>query len=83
MARGMRRGLLTAIPHDSTWASLRFSESDHSSDVHGIHARRVNGGAISGDATFCFYNTLCGLFDLAVVKLPRGLHAPKFFDSVA
>ena len=43
----------------------------------------VNGSAISGDATFCFYNTVCGLFDLAVVKLPRGLHAPKSFDSVA
>ena len=68
------------IPHGHR---LDLARATTALTVHGIHARRVNGGAISGDATFCFYNTLYGLFDLAVVKLPRGLHAPKFFDSVA
>ena len=41
----------------------------------------VNDGHF-GPATFCF-TMRCGLFDLAVVKLPRGFHAPKCLDSVA
>jgi hypothetical protein len=52
-----------------------LSEGDHSSE-RTLLSRGAHPGLISEFAKTRFYNALCSLFGLAVVKLPRGLQGP-------